>query len=49
MHLSVLNYRYLKKVLEKYGFTSVCKMENNECRGYDHGYINLGVKAVKAK
>lgn len=47
VHLAVLNYRYLKKVLETNGFSSVIQMDNSECRGYDHGWINLGVKAYK--
>jgi ubiquinone/menaquinone biosynthesis C-methylase UbiE len=46
-HLSAFSERYLKKVLSNVGLEHIIKMNSNECRGYDHGWINLGVKGVK--
>ena len=47
VHLSAFSYRYLSELLEKNGFINIEKMNNSDCRGYDHGWINLGVRAVK--
>jgi len=46
-HLSLFSYRFLEKLLTKNGFTNVRQMTSSECRGYDHGWINLGVSAIK--
>ncbi len=46
-HLSAFSERYLKKLLVDAGFSDVIRMKNDECRGYDHGWINLGIKGVK--
>ncbi len=46
-HLSAFSERYLVNLLKKTGFSNITKMENSECRGYDHGWINLGIKAQK--
>ena len=47
IHLSTFNERYLKQLLLDTGFRNVRIMANSECRGYDHGWINLGIKAEK--
>ncbi|MBQ8847519.1 MAG: methyltransferase domain-containing protein [Candidatus Gastranaerophilales bacterium] len=47
VHLSTFSYRYLSELLEKNGFINIEKMNNSDCRGYDHGWINLGIRAVK--
>jgi hypothetical protein len=48
IHLAWFSERYLKKLLHENGFTKITRMDNAECRAYDHGFINLGIKAVKA-
>ncbi|EKE20427.1 MAG: Methyltransferase [uncultured bacterium] len=46
-HLSAFSERFLKKIFIEAGLANVTVMENCECRGYDHGWINLGIKGVK--
>lgn len=46
-HLSSFSERYLKKILQEAGFKDIKTMSNNECRGYDHGWINLGIRGIK--
>lgn len=46
-HLAAFSERFLEKILEEAGFIDVCRMSHSECRGYDHGWINLGVKGTK--
>ncbi|HBI50451.1 MAG TPA: hypothetical protein DDY21_01205 [Candidatus Moranbacteria bacterium] len=46
-HLAVFSERYLKKLLSDAGFKDIERMKNEECRGYDHGWINLGIKGIK--
>ncbi len=46
-HLAAFSERYLKELFRKVGLKKVERMVNIECRGHDHGWINLGVKGVK--
>jgi len=46
-HLAIFSKRYLIKLLSSNGFSNISVMENKECRGYDHGWINLGIRAYK--
>ncbi|MBY6217889.1 class I SAM-dependent methyltransferase [Qipengyuania aquimaris] len=46
-HLALHNERLLTKLLAEAGFHSVEKMQSDEVRGYDHGWINLGIRAQK--
>ena len=45
LHRAAFDYRYLSKLLIQVGFSKTEHMTNP--RGYDHGWINLGVKAIK--
>ena len=46
-HLALFSERYLKDLMESVGFKQVRRLEHSECRGYDHGWINLGMTGVK--
>lgn len=46
-HRACFTPRYLKKLMEVVGLVNVQQMTNSEVRGYDHGWINLGVKGQK--
>lgn len=46
-HKCIFTENHLKQLLLDTGFRNVRIMANSECRGYDHGWINLGVKAEK--
>lgn len=46
-HLAAFSERYLTECLKESGFTNIRRMTSSECRGYDHGWINLGLRAVK--
>jgi hypothetical protein len=46
--LAWFSERYLKKLLQENGFIEITRMDNAECRGHDYGFINLGIKALKA-
>lgn len=48
-HLAAFSERFLKKILIEAGLQDVKKMKKEECRGEDHGWINLGFKGVKKK
>ncbi len=47
VHLSAFSERYLFLLLKNNGFVDIKRMDNSMCRGHDHGWINLGVKAQK--
>lgn len=47
IHLSCFSERYLKKLFFDAGFSKVERMSHQECRGYDHGWINLGIRGIK--
>jgi len=46
-HHALFSKRYLIKLFKKYGMNSIKVMKNKEVRGYDHGWINLGIRGIK--
>lgn len=46
-HLSVLTKKYLYDLLNHTGFEDIRCLEPSEVRGYDHGWINLGLSGRK--
>lgn len=46
-HVGLFSERYLTSILQKAGFKNVKRLVREECRGYDHGWINLGISAEK--
>ena len=46
-HRALFSPRYLRKAMEEAGLTSVREMDHTEVRGYDHGWINLGLRGSK--
>lgn len=46
-HHAIFSYRYLKLLLMEAGLQNVRKLKKGEVRGYDHGWINLGVVGEK--
>jgi len=46
-HKGMFTYHYLELLLGATGFRNIQKLENHECRGYDHGWVNLGITAIK--
>ena len=46
-HLSLFTFRFIGKLLTENSFTDIKQMMNSGCRGYDHGWINLGMRAIK--
>lgn len=46
-HRAILTPRHLKNVFRRVGFVDVHQMDPKKVRGYDHGWINLGVKGTK--
>lgn len=46
-HRCVYSESFLKKLFKDAGFIDISQMHNNEVRGYDHGWISLGIKGVK--
>lgn len=46
-HLALFSERYLKELMQEVGFTSIRRLEHKECRGADHGWINLGMMGEK--
>ena len=46
-HMTIYSERLLRKTLEEVGFTNVRLLNRSEVRGYDHGWINLGLAAEK--
>jgi len=48
-HRCVFTYEYLTKLYTNAGFINIVPMTHEEIRGYNHGWINLGVKAEKQK
>lgn len=46
-HRSMFTERYLRVLFEKVGLKNVRKLSNTEVRGYDHGWINLGMVGTK--
>ena len=46
-HRGAFSERYLRELLEDCGLRDVRRMTPEECRGYSHGWINLGITGVK--
>jgi len=46
-HLAVFSESSLKAALENSGFENVSLINKQDIKGYDHGWINLGLKANK--
>lgn len=46
-HRCIFTYEYLVKLNSDAGFINISPMSHSEVRGYDHGWINLGVKSEK--
>jgi SAM-dependent methyltransferase len=46
-HLAMFSERYLVGLFDGVGLTDVRRLESGEVRGYDHGWINLGVAGTK--
>lgn len=46
-HFSLFSPRYLMSLFDRVGLIDVHIMDSNEVRGYDHGWINLGIRGTK--
>lgn len=46
-HLAAYSERRLREAMQEAGLHSVTTMDRSEVRGYDHGWINLGVRGTK--
>lgn len=46
-HHALFSKRYLIKLFKECGLKSIKIMNNDQVRGYDHGWINLGIKGIK--
>lgn len=46
-HLALFTERHLKKLLTQAGFVEIVDLTSNDVRGFDHGWINLGVRGRK--
>jgi len=46
-HMSLFSERYLNMLLLKIGFKNIEKLSSSDVRGHDHGWINLGLRAIK--
>jgi ubiquinone/menaquinone biosynthesis C-methylase UbiE len=47
LHRAILTPKFLKQCFEKAGLKNIRDMDSSEVRGYDHGWINMGVCGVK--
>lgn len=47
IHRAILTPKFLKQCFEKAGLKNIRDMNRSEVRGYDHGWINMGVCGVK--
>jgi len=47
-HRAIFSARYLKAVFRTVGLVEVRQMDRSCVRGYDHGWINLGIRGRKA-
>lgn len=47
LHRVIMTPKFLKQCFEKAGLQNVRDMDKSEVRGYDHGWINMGVCGVK--
>lgn len=48
-HRAIFTPRYLRLVLEKLGLCHIEQMDRSQVRGYDHGWINLGMRGIKPR
>ena len=48
-HRAIFTPRYLRQVMVRSGLEGVVEMDRSEVRGYDHGWINLGMKGRKSE
>ena len=46
-HRALFTPRYLQGIFKKIGFEKVEIMDHSSVRGFDHGWINLGVAGIK--
>jgi SAM-dependent methyltransferase len=46
-HLALFSERYLKDALNQVGLCDVARLHKSDVRGYDHGWINLGLVGTK--
>jgi len=46
-HRALFTARYLKECFERAGLVNVRELDRSEVRGYDHGWINLGIRGRK--
>jgi SAM-dependent methyltransferase len=46
-HLAMFSERRLKEVFGEVGLVEVRRMDTSEVRGFDHGWINLGMRGTK--
>lgn len=46
-HRAIFSERYLASLLDKAGFSQITKLGPSDIRGHDHGWINLGLRAIK--
>jgi len=46
-HRALFSPRYLKEVFQSVGLSHVEEMSPSNVRGYDHGWINLGIRGIK--
>lgn len=46
-HLTIFSPRFLKNLLKESGFVEIEQLDRTSVRGYDHGWINLGVRGRK--
>jgi len=46
-HRAIFTPRYLKELFERVGLVDVRLLDRSEVRGYDHGWINLGMRGRK--
>lgn len=47
LHRTIWTPKFLKQCFKKAGLESIREMDKSEVRGYDHGWINMGVCGVK--
>jgi len=46
-HKALFTPRYLKELFERAGLVDIRELDPSEVRGYDHGWINLGMRGRK--
>ena len=46
-HMAVFSPRYLRSLLAESGLINIDELDSSMVRGYDHGWINIGMKGYK--